>query len=278
MSEHPRENPTGPGPEPPPPDTVERWAWDYVLATELSHKLAPPPVPSGWESEPRVRRLAGPGRPPELQVLKTGVRANRGALKSPRTRARLLSTFLHHELQAAELFSWAILAFAEAPRAFREGLLSIQQEEVRHIDLYRRHLEKLGFAIGDFPVRDWFWERFGGCQNPIQFVAAMGMGLEGANLEHAADFAARFRAVGDESGARIQEVIRREEIEHVRFGVRWFEEWTGGQDFEVWSAHLPPPLSPMLMRGKTVDRDARKRAGQSDAFLDGLCAWSPSGS
>jgi uncharacterized ferritin-like protein (DUF455 family) len=70
-------------------------------------------------------------------------------------------------------------------------------------------------------------------------------------------------------------MIHRDEVEHVRFGVQWFEEWTGGQDFDVWSAHLPPPLSPMLMKGKTIDLSARMRAGQSESFIDALRRWSP---
>jgi len=32
-------------PDPPPPGTVERWAWDYVTAETLSWKLTPPPAP-----------------------------------------------------------------------------------------------------------------------------------------------------------------------------------------------------------------------------------------
>ena len=51
----------------------------------------------------------------------------------------------------------------------------------------------------------------------------MGLGLESANLEHTASFAARFREAGDEEGARVQELVGREEIAHVRFGVTWFE-------------------------------------------------------
>ena len=55
----------------------------------------------------------------------------------------------------------------------------------------------------------------------------MGLGLESANLEHTASFAARFREAGDEQAARVQETVGREEIAHVRFGARWFEALEG---------------------------------------------------
>ena len=72
--------------------------------------------------------------------------------------------------------------------------------------------------IGQFPVRDWFWERVPRCADAASFVATMGLGIESANLEHSASFAARFREAGDEEGARLQERVGREEIGHVRFG------------------------------------------------------------
>lgn len=143
------------------------------------------------------------------------------------------------------------------------------------MDLYRRHIEQLGFAIGDFPVRDWFWERVPRCRSPVEFVATMGMGFEGANLEHSARFARLFREAGDEAGAALQERVGREEIAHVRFAVRWYTEWTGGLSFARWAEHLPAPLSPMLMRGPEIDGDARARAGMDEAFVSAFEAWEP---
>ena len=81
--------------------------------------------------------------------------------------------------------------------------------------------------------------------------------------------------MGDEEGARTQELIGREEIGHVRFGMRWFETFRSGLDFETWRLALPSPLSPMLMRGRPLHREARRSAGQPEQFLDELEAWQP---
>jgi uncharacterized ferritin-like protein (DUF455 family) len=257
----------------PEPDTVERWAWDYVCSTSLEVKLAPPPPPERWEAQPPVRRVKVPGRPPELCVVARAPKTR--GLSTPKGRARALHTFLHHELQAAELMAWALLAFPDTPREFRAGLVRIALDEVRHMRLYVQQIERLGHHVGSFGVRDWFWERIPACPTPASFVAAMGLGLESANLEHAASFATRFRESGDEDAARTQEIVGREEIAHVRFGARWFEEFTGGLDFDRWREALPGPLSPMLMRGHPLERDARMRAGFSASFLDRLDAWQP---
>lgn len=260
--------------------TVERWAYDYVVSTRLAHKLAPPPAPEVFAGGPPIR-LASPGRPPELRVVPRAPKAPKaGALRRPEKRAALFSTFLHHELQAAELFAWALLAFPDTPIPFRRGLLKILGDELRHMELYRAHVERLGGEIGREPVRDWFWERVPRATTPASFVALLGLGLEGANLDHAARWAERLREAGDEEAARIEETVGEEEIPHVRFALHWFERFTGETGFDAFRAALPPPVSPAVLRGEPMARAARRRAGLDDAFLDALaaCRLDPSSS
>jgi uncharacterized ferritin-like protein (DUF455 family) len=175
---------------------------------------------------------------------------------------------LHHELQAAELFAWAVLAFPETPHAFRAGLVRLCVEELAHLALYKNELARLGFAPGAFPVRDWFWERVARCTDAASFVALQGLGLEGANLEHSARFAALFRAAGDESTASVLEHVEQDEIAHVAFAVHWFEHFSGAPlDYDRWRAALPPPLTPALLQGRPLNRVARARAGLDESFL-----------
>lgn len=261
---------------PPAPEDIETWAQQYICSTELARKLAPPPPPKSFRAGAVPLRIAEPGRPPELRLARRGERTpKQEALEEPHYRARTLHSFLHHELQAAELMCWAVLAFSDAEAEFRRGLLAICLDEIRHMALYAEHIRALGSRVGDFGVRDWFWKRVPSCRNKVDFVAVMGMGLEAANLEHAPNFAARFRLAGDEQGALIQERIAAEEVAHVGFATRWFKHWTGGCDFEAWAEHLPPPLTPWVMRGAPLADEARRRAGMSEAFLRSLASYVP---
>jgi uncharacterized ferritin-like protein (DUF455 family) len=258
------------------PADVQCWAELYVLTSDLAIKLAPPRVPDGFALGAEPVRLSAPGRPPELvRIDRAPATPKLEALKDPHHRARTLHTFFHHELQAAELMCWALLAFADAELEFRKGLVGICLDEIRHMNLYREHIERLGSSIGAFPIRDWFWERVPTCETKLAFVALMGMGFEAANLERAPIFAQRFRAVGDEDGAAVQERIAKEEIAHVGFATRWFARWTGGCDFDRWLTQLPQPLSPLLLRGDPIDQDARLRAGMSPEFIASLAAYVP---
>ncbi len=267
----------------PPEGTIERWAFDYVTSTSLAHKLAPPPLPRtsdehAWELEPPSRRALRPGRPVELVLSREKVKALSVAqLASPKRRARLLHVFFHHELQAAELFAWAALSFVDAPRALRAGWLKLALEEVRHMGLYAREIERLGARIGEFPVRDWFWERVPACETPASFLALVGVGLEGGNLDHGERFRAMFEAAGDHASALAIRRVAEEEIAHVRFAVRWLERLeVPVRTLDALFALLPPPLSPMLLRGRPFARAPRLEAGLDPVLLDALEAYVPS--
>jgi uncharacterized ferritin-like protein (DUF455 family) len=258
------------------PADIEAWAEHYVLTRELSVKLAPPPLPRSFRANFEPVRLPAPGRPPELRPAERGERTPKPeALVDPHHRARALHSFFHHELQAAELMCWAVLAFADAEPEFKKGLLGICLDEIRHMNLYRERIEALGASIGSFGVRDWFWKRVPSCPDKLAFVSVMGMGLEAANLEYAPSFASRFRAAGDEASARMQERVAHEELAHVSFATRWFTRWTGGCSFQVWAASLPPPLSPWVLRGEPIAEAARRRAGMSSEFVAALAAYVP---
>jgi uncharacterized ferritin-like protein (DUF455 family) len=255
-------------------NTVERWAWDYIQSRDLQTKRRPPAMPTAWEDGSIVRRLTAPARPDGLHVLDKATKApRRGALRHARRRAETFHTFLHHEMQAAELMCWALLAFPATPAAFRRGLAAICLEEIRHLQLYDAYLQRAGVAFGDFPVRDWFWLRVPLCRTATQFVAVMGLGLEGGNLDHAQRYEEWFADAGDLDAVHVLQTVRREEVGHVRFAAHWFRHFTGGLDFDVWRAALPAPLSPRLMHGARLNVDDRSEAGFNDDFLEQLGRW-----
>ena len=243
---------------------------------------APQLVAAGFtllqRSAPLVRALAGrrsalllPSGPQFLTALAAS--DGRGAVLINPLAAPAEIAFQLADANVGAVFTVAPLAKRLAP-----SVTHVLLDEARHMRMYHARIMGLGHHVGDLEVRDWFWSRVPTCADPLSFVAVMGLGLESANLEHAATFAAAFRDAGDEESARVQEVVGLEEIAHVRFGARWFTHFRGAVTFDAWCAALPSPLTPLLMRGTPLRRDARLRAGQPEAFLDELEAWTPSGS
>jgi uncharacterized ferritin-like protein (DUF455 family) len=197
-------------------------------------------------------------------------------MRDPAQRARILHALANHELQAIELFAWALLAYPRAPLAFRRGLVAIIADEQIHFGLYCERLAAHGVVFGDQPVTGHFWNKLDHLADPLAFACAMGLTFENANLDFAGEYARAARACGDIATAEVLERVHADEIGHVHFGWVWLRRLA--PDREPWAAYTETvrhPLGPRRARGKTFDRDARRRAGLDEAFIAALEAVAP---
>ena len=258
--------------------TARAYASSIVLGPTLAAKLVPPPPGLILEDAAPPLRLAAPGRPPELPIV-PGRQARVppvAGMPDPRQRARILHALANHELQAIELFAWALLAYPGAPQAFRQGLVAILADEQRHFGLYRDRLAAHRTAFGDHPVTGHFWNKLDHLTGPLEFVCAMALTFENANLDFAGDYAAAARAAGDLATAEVLDRVHADEIRHVHFGWVWLRRLAGDRDpWRAYLDHVTFPLGPHRARGARFDREARRRAGLDEAFIDALAAVAP---
>ena len=242
-----------------------------VLSEDIEFKLAA--LPENIEdSEPGpALRIEKPGRPPELEprpISEAQVPSVAG-YHDPVQRPRILHSFANHELQAVELFAWALLAFPDAPSAYRAGLLEILAEEQRHTRMYLARLRKLGGEFGDYSVSGYFWNKTPQLTNPLRFVCAMSLTFENANLDHTTDSAAEILKAGDRKTAEVIEQVHLDEIGHVRFGWEWLEKLKepGQTMWEAYCSNVTWPLRPALGRGRTFHPTGRVAAGMDPEFI-----------
>jgi uncharacterized ferritin-like protein (DUF455 family) len=255
-----------------------------VTSTTLAGKLAPPPAldDAAFEEAGEPLRIPAPGRPANLPIVpgrQTRVPPLAG-MRDPAQRARILHALANHELQAIELFAWAVLAFPATPIAFRRGLVAILADEQRHLALYLERLAAHGVGFGDEPVTGHFWNKLDHLTGPCELVCAMNLTFENANLDFAGDYAAAARAAGDTATAIALDQVHADEIRHVHFGWVWLRRLTGagdgdGDTWRAYLAHVRPPLGPARARGARFDREARRRAGLDEAFIAALEASVP---
>ena len=250
----------------------------HVVRSEgLDAKLA---APRGRLSDRRpgpALRAARPGRSEDLRIVPVSRAKVPGieGMSDPAQRRRIVHAMANHELQAVELFAWALLAFPGAPAEFRRGLLRVLREEQMHVRLYLRRLESLGLRLGTYPVSGYFWNKVRRLETPAQFVCAMSLTFENANLDHTIDYARAAREARDEPTARILERIHRDEVGHVRFGLEWLERFDRAERREPghWSAaeaylrHVTWPLRPAIARGRVFHAEGRRAAGLDEAFI-----------
>ncbi len=257
--------------------TVRNFAERIVRAESLDEKLMPPPSDLPDDEPGPPLRIESPGRPPELRIVASARVPPLLGMPDPAQRARILHGFANHELQAVEIFAWALLAFPEAPAAFRRGLLRILAEEQEHVRLYLDRLDAHGTAFGAHPVSGYFWGKIGALTTPSRFVCAMALTFETANLDHAADHARAAREAGDPLTAEAIERIGRDEIRHVAFGWRWLERFRD-PDLSMWDAYranVSWPLRPALSRGPTFHAEPRLAAGLDPEFVRRIAAAGP---
>jgi uncharacterized ferritin-like protein (DUF455 family) len=263
--------------------TARGYARSIVAGSSLAAKLAPAPaellVEEAAPDDGGAERLAAPGRSPELAIA-PGREARvppLAGMRDPSQRARILHALANHELQAIELFAWGVLAFPATPPAFRRGLLAILADEQRHFALYADRLAALGARFGDHPVTGHFWNKLDHLATPLGFVCTMCLTFENANLDFAGDYAAAARACGDEATAAAIDRVHADEIRHVHFGWVWLRRLAGeaADPWETYLQHARYPLGPRRARGARFDREARRRAGVDEAFIDALAAIEP---
>jgi uncharacterized ferritin-like protein (DUF455 family) len=248
---------------------VRDFALTIVSTADLGVKLAPAPAELTDEEPGPPLRIARPGRPPGLEFQRRIEVPPIEGMPDPAQRPRILHALANHELQAAELFAWALLACPEAPREFRRGLLKILDDEQRHTRMYIARLEDAGARFGDFPVSGYFWNKIEAIASPLAFVCAMSLTFENANLDHTIDYEDAARRAGDAKTAAVIERVHRDEIEHVRFGWTWLQRFKREDEpaWETFEANLAWPLRPAKGKGRVFHREGREAAGLDAEFI-----------
>jgi uncharacterized ferritin-like protein (DUF455 family) len=249
-----------------------------LLCPGLDEKLAPPEgglarltdrAPGPALPEPP----AFPARAPALR--RTGRAPLPGAdrVADASSRARLLHVFANHELQAMELLALVLLRHPGAPAGLRLDLANTLVDEQRHLALYLERMRAMSVDLGDFPLSVFLWQVMRRARSPLEFLVAMGLTFEQANLDHSEHYRRAVLAAGDAGTAAILARVHADEVVHVRRAFEWFERLRApehGSGATAWDAYvrlLPAPLSARRARGLEFCREARQRAGLPAEFI-----------
>jgi len=255
--------------------TVRDFARRVVLETALDVKLQPAPEPLRDDDPGVAEHLLAPGRPAHLSI-KPGAKIKVppiAGMADPAQRVRILHALANHELQAAELFAWALLAFPAAPASFRQGLLRILDDEQRHTRMYIARVRAHGVRFGAYRVSGYFWGKIPSIKTPLAFICAMSLTFENANLDHTLAYAQAARDAGDAKSAAVIERVHRDEITHVAFGWQWLERLRGAcSAWDAYRQNLTWPLRPAKALGPGFDRPSRRAAGLEETFIEQLAA------
>ena len=224
-----------------------------------------------------------PGRPPGLGLDEWKKRERTsfrevGRFHSEKERGLVLHFFANHELLAVELMALAILKFQDAPAVFRRGVVQTLKDEQQHVRMYKKRMADIGIEFGQIPVSDYFWRALASMKSPKDFVTGLSMTLEQANLDYTLHYARIYEKIQDKKTAAILKKIYKDEIEHVKHGLIWFNKWRDKRS-SPWTSYveaLPKPLTPARAKGIGFNREGRVKAGFNLKFIDELEVYSRS--
>lgn len=237
-------------------------------------------MPDHIEKEESCTPIFAPSQPGRPAMLSFGQGRSRfpsaKELYTPSKRAEALLFFANHELLAIELMSLFILRFPHTPWKLRRGLMNVIAEEQEHLRLYIRRAKELGKEIGSVPVNRFFWDALHTMSCPEEFLSAMSLTFEQANLDHCVYYAQLFRQVGDEQSAQIMDHIYADEVRHVRHGRHWSIQYGAENLWEFHQKNLRLPLTPARAKGKVFDEPGRRKIGFSEEYIQSLRLYNSS--
>lgn len=194
-------------------------------------------------------------------------------------RIALLHALAHIELNAIDL-AWDLIARFTAvalPRAFYDDWVAVAAEEALHHALVAKRLATLGSFYGALPAHDGLWEAAQATAHDLLArLAIVPLVLEARGLDVTPEMIARLDAAGDGESAAALRIIYRDEIIHVRAGVRWFAylcEQQRRDPATTYQAlvrrHFKGGLKPPF------NAEARRAAGFAPHFYEALAVAPP---
>jgi uncharacterized ferritin-like protein (DUF455 family) len=171
-----------------------------------------------------------PGRPARPQLLPAKDVPQR-AVGTPQGHAGLLHALTHIEFNAINLALDACWRFAGMPAAYYRDWLRVAAEEAEHFCLLVDHLATRHCAYGDLPAHDGLWQMAERTREDVLArMALVPRTLEARGLDASPQVRSKLVGIGDHAGARIIDVILRDEIGHVAVGNHWFHHLCAERD------------------------------------------------
>ena len=188
-----------------------------ALTTELAAAWSA----GGLDTQPRYLAVEA-GRPAQPRLVPPAQLPAR-ATHTPEGRAALIHAIAHIEFNAINLALDHIVRFPDFPAPYIADWIGVAAEEAYHFGLVRAHLEKLGYAYGDFVAHDGLWQMtVKTAHDPLARMALVPRLLEARGLDATPPIQAKLKGAGDMEAVAILDIILRDEVGHVAIGDRWF--------------------------------------------------------
>lgn len=261
--------------------TIMEWAKHLLLSPDLSAKLTPLSLsaPMGAH-DPSFKLPKSPGRSERLAFSDEKIKfPKQNNFLQALPRAQAIHSFGNHELLAIEMMAAALLIYPHDERdadsvRVKRGIMSALRDEQKHLALYIKRIQDLGYDFGDFPLNDFFWRQMERLPTLSSFLSLMALTFESANLDFSLFYEGIFRKVGDVQTADVLKIVYEDELTHVALGGHWLDKWRGSKTlWDYYRETLPAPITPARSRGLIYRPETRVAAGLPQDWIDELARY-----
>jgi len=257
---------------------LEEFAKQILFGESLEDKLFTPKKILFAEDFELLREIpTSPGRKSNIKLSDKNIRFPRGHFHLDEKKAIALHSFANHELLAIEMMAAALLIYPhDTPELlqFKKGIVGTLKDEQKHLTLYINRLNSIGYEFGDYELNDYFWSQMSLLRTPEEYLSVMALTFEAANLDFAYFYKEEFSKVDDMKTADILEVVLKDEISHVAFGVNYLNRWRGDKKLsDYYMSCLPGNLTPARAKGKMFMRDLREQTKMPQEYIEWIKSY-----
>lgn len=225
-----------------------------------------------------IRPVGNPSYVEVCRIVHGSAVERRRNLGTAEGRAVFLHAIAHIEYSAIDLALDSAYRFRNLPPQYYDDWLTVAFDEARHFAMLQTLIRKLGFDYGSFSVHTGIFDAMARSAISLRRrMAATHRHLEAGGLDAHPELMRKIAQFDDAFAGEICSalaIIFNDEISHVRAGDFWFR-YACARDQVTTAVFADDILSSIpgaKLTKKNINRDARKRAGFTDAELDALNA------
>lgn len=222
---------------------------------------------------------ANPARDARFDVKDRWVEMTNLPGEDPRFLPEFLHRQMHEEMNGLEIAARNLVDFPDTAWELRMAIARQCWDEARHIEMFRRSLERRGGRVGEYPVLNFQYRITTHIPSLLGRLAVQNRSFEAAGIDAIQDAIRNTRESGEQDLVELFDTQLADEVQHVRYANTWITKLLEREGprgtFEMARAVSQANEAFRVVVGEAVVRypvadEIRREAGFSDSEIQAV--------